>query len=108
MYIRSPVAQNIGKTGLFARCEEEQAMIKGVSHRVIEIRHPESVYFERAVLYLRPEAGEAALPDMHRDAEAILGKMTEKPGFRRLRGWVWFLLGAVCSGGAAMLAGWLR
>ena len=31
-------------------------MLKGVSHRIIEVNHPDSLYFERAVFYLRPEA----------------------------------------------------
>ena len=30
-------------------------MIKGVNKKVIEINHPDSAYFERAVLYLKPD-----------------------------------------------------
>lgn len=29
-------------------------MIKGVNRKIIEIRNPDSLYFEKAVLYLRP------------------------------------------------------
>ena len=30
-------------------------MIKGVNKKVIEINRPDSAYFERAVLYLKPD-----------------------------------------------------
>jgi len=30
-------------------------MIKGVNKKIIEINNPESIYFEKAVFYLRPE-----------------------------------------------------
>ncbi|MBQ8688064.1 MAG: hypothetical protein IJ512_05900 [Ruminococcus sp.] len=29
-------------------------MVKGVHKKIIEVRHPESDYFEKAVFYLRP------------------------------------------------------
>lgn len=82
-------------------------MMKGVSHRVIEINRPESVYFERAVLYLRPEAGDAPFSAVCRDAEKCLGiaGICRK---RHLRGWAWFLLGAVCSAGGTAVVLLLR
>lgn len=33
-------------------------MIKGVNKKIIEINNPESIYFEKAVFYLRPEVME--------------------------------------------------
>lgn len=36
-------------------------MIKGVNKKIIEINNPDSIYFERAVFYLRP--GVRELPD---------------------------------------------
>jgi hypothetical protein len=42
-------------------------MIKGVNKRVIEINNPESIYFERAIFYLKP--GVKELPSSVADAE---------------------------------------
>ncbi|MDE5768366.1 MAG: hypothetical protein K2H29_12465 [Oscillospiraceae bacterium] len=36
-------------------------MIKGVNKKVIEINRPDSVYFERAVLYLKPDVTDVPL-----------------------------------------------
>ena len=36
-------------------------MIKGVNKKIIEVNNPDSLYFERAVFYLRPEVSD--LPD---------------------------------------------
>ncbi|MDE5791936.1 MAG: hypothetical protein K2H66_00235, partial [Oscillospiraceae bacterium] len=36
-------------------------MIKGVNKKVIEINRPDSAYFERAVLYLKPDVNEVPL-----------------------------------------------
>ena len=43
-------------------------MIKGVNKRIIEIKNPDSPYFERAVFYLRPHVLE--LPEDVADSEA--------------------------------------
>ena len=42
-------------------------MIKGVNKKIIEINNPESIYFEKAVFYLRPEVME--LPQQVADEE---------------------------------------
>ena len=36
-------------------------MVKGVNKQIIEVNNPDSIYFERAVFYLRP--GVRILPD---------------------------------------------
>ncbi|MCM1132831.1 MAG: hypothetical protein NC340_05105 [Ruminococcus flavefaciens] len=36
-------------------------MVKGVNKKIIEVNNPDSIYFERAVFYLRPEV--RTLPD---------------------------------------------
>ena len=76
-------------------------MIKGVNRKVIEINHPESAYFERAVLYLRPDVNEAPLHAAQLETEAFLGSAhTQKRKPRlTLRSWVWFVLGMAVSGG---------
>ena len=36
-------------------------MIKGVNKRIIEINNPQSIYFEKAIFYLKPNVSQ--LPD---------------------------------------------
>ncbi len=75
-------------------------MIKGVNRKVIEINHPESAYFERAVLYLRPDVNEAPLHAAQIETEAFLDSVAHKQKPRHaLRSWVWFVLGMAVSGG---------
>lgn len=74
-------------------------MIKGVNRKVIEINRTESDYFERAVLYLRPDVNEAPLHAAQLEAQAMLGQAAR----RRVSGWLYFLLGAVSSGGIFLL-----
>lgn len=47
-------------------------MVKGVNKKIIEINHPDSLYFERAVFYLKP--GITQLPGQlsRNDAAALL------------------------------------
>lgn len=49
-------------------------MLKGVNKRIVEINDPESIYFERAVFYLRPNI--TVIPDMvsHLEAERLYTK----------------------------------
>lgn len=77
------------------------SVIKGVNHRVIEINRPESAYFERAVLYLRPEVSDAVLPAAQLAAEHFLGEEHPRKRRPRLRSWGWFALGMAASAGAA-------
>ena len=77
-------------------------MLKGVSHRIIEVNHPDSPYFERAVFYLRPEADDlptyAALCESERCFPGQ--RVRRRLGLRRL---LWFLLGAGITGGVSLL-----
>ena len=43
-------------------------MIKGVNKRIIEINRPQSIYFERAVFYLKPNVSQ--LPQNIAESEA--------------------------------------
>lgn len=47
-------------------------MVKGVQKKIIEVNHPDSLYFERAVFYLKP--GITQLPQQlsQADAHALL------------------------------------
>lgn len=50
-------------------------MVKGVQKKIIEVNHPDSLYFERAVFYLKP--GVTQLPQQlsRADADALLGRL---------------------------------
>ena len=43
-------------------------MVKGVQKKIIEVNHPDSLYFERAVFYLKP--GVTQLPQQLSRADA--------------------------------------
>lgn len=77
-------------------------MLKGVNHKVIEVNHPDSLYFERAVFYLRPEVDDlpthAALCESERYLTAQ--SVCRRAGVRRT---LWFLLGVTVSGGTCLL-----
>ncbi|MBQ4466463.1 MAG: hypothetical protein II916_10995 [Oscillospiraceae bacterium] len=78
-------------------------MLKGVNHKVIEVNRPDSLYFERAVFYLRPEADDIPTHAALRETEQYFtGQMRRRSWLRR---WLWFLLGAAASAGAFALAG---
>lgn len=53
-------------------------MVKGVHKKIIEVNHPDSLYFERAVFYLKP--GITQLPQQlsQADADAILSEISPK------------------------------
>ncbi len=82
-------------------------MIRGVNRKVIEINHPDSVYFERAVLYLRPEVAEVPIQEAQEESEYYFRHAPAIRKRRRLRSWLLFFLGAVSSAGVCLLAGWL-
>ncbi len=81
-------------------------MIKGVNKKVIEINHPDSVYFERAVLYLRPDVAEVSLQEAQAES-AHYFQQHPRRRLGRLRGLGIFLLGALSYAGIRMLAMWL-
>ncbi len=75
-------------------------MVKGVNKKIIEINHPDSIYFDRAVFYLKPEITEFPQQLSQADAEAIL--MTASPCQGRRHRWIWtvFLILMSCIGTA--------
>lgn len=77
-------------------------MLKGVNHKVIEVNHPDSLYFDRAVFYLRPEVDDLPTHAALRETERYLtaGSIRRRA---RIRGMLWFLLGAAAAGGICLL-----
>lgn len=81
-------------------------MLKGVSHKIIEVNHTDSPYFERAVLYLRPGTEDLPVRAALCESERYL----ENRGIaRRMRRRFWrYLAGLAAFGagcGAAVLLG---
>lgn len=59
-------------------------MLKGVNKRIVEVNDTGSIYFERAVFYLRPEI--TIVPDFvsHREAERMYSSvMSQNSNTRR-------------------------
>lgn len=58
-------------------------MVKGVHKKIIEVNHPDSLYFERAVFYLKP--GITQLPQQlsQADADALLSEASPAKSGRR-------------------------
>ena len=47
-------------------------MVKGVHKKILEINHPDSLYFERAVFYLKPGITQLPPQVSQEDADACL------------------------------------
>lgn len=56
-------------------------MIKGVNKKIIEINHTDSIYFEKAVFYLRPEVRELPAEVSRAEAEKYISMIV--PELRR-------------------------
>lgn len=52
-------------------------MIKGVNKQIIEINDPESKYFEKAVLYIRPEYADVPRGKICHSAKELINEMSE-------------------------------
>lgn len=76
-------------------------MIKGVNKKVIEINRPDSAYFERAVLYLKPDIKEVPLQAAQMETLDYFpaGQKQKKT----LPGWLLFLLGMAAGSGSIWL-----
>ena len=53
-------------------------MIKGVNKKVLEINNPQSIYFEKAVLYLKPNMSTAPEKLISREADDFIKRMSPK------------------------------
>ena len=83
-------------------------MIKGISHNVIEISDTGSDFFERALLFVKPEKGgenhanlEASARGLLRDATFRRKMLRRKGGILRYLGYLLAMAGGV--GAAALL-----
>jgi len=58
-------------------------MIKGVTKNIIEVNNPESIYFEKAVFYLRPDIKELPPDVSRREIERYISKFGENYGRKK-------------------------
>lgn len=54
---------------------EDNVMIKGVNKKIIEINRTDSIYFEKAVFYLRPEVRELPTEISRAEAEKYISQI---------------------------------
>ncbi len=54
---------------------EDIFMIKGVSKKIIEVNHTDSIYFEKAIFYLRPEVRELPMEISRAEAEKYISQI---------------------------------
>ena len=52
-------------------------MIKGVNKQIIEVNNPDSIYFEKAVFYLRPEVKKLPAEIAVREIERCIGSRVD-------------------------------
>ena len=75
-------------------------MIKGVTKKIIEINNPDSIYFEKAVFYLRPNVRELPPEVSRAEAHRYIAKLgLEYTNRRRRNKWgrIFFLATAAVS-----------
>ncbi len=54
-------------------------MIKGVNHTIIEVSNPCNQYFERALLFVRPQAEHIKATQLQREADLLVEIMGKPP-----------------------------
>lgn len=82
-------------------------MIKGVNRTIIEITETENVYYERALLVIRPEYANVQRGLLEREAKKMLASMTAPSSIKRchaLAYWTLRLGGAGALGALITLA----
>jgi hypothetical protein len=82
-------------------------MLKGVNRQVVEICQPENKYFERILLFVRPEYSGLSEARLTQQAQSAIPDTPRLPGTKKrstLRFWE-LLRAALCAGaGAGILA----
>ncbi len=62
----------------FNRERTGQGMIKGVNHRVVEVTGMENDYFEKAILYVRPDKCTVSQTRIDLEARSAVGKIVPR------------------------------
>ena len=58
-------------------------MIRGINKHIIEVCEPGSVYFERAILFIRPDVDFCSDDELYGHAKAVLADMSVPCGLIR-------------------------
>ena len=86
-------------------------MIKGVNHTIIEVSNPCNQYFERALLFVRPQAEQTKSQQLQKEADFFIETMGKPPiavpitlqqrknskRKRQILHGCWWLLGVICG-----------
>ena len=87
-------------------------MIKGVNHTIIEVSNPCNQYFERALLFVRPQAEQTKTQQLQKEADFFMELMGNPPisnpiaiqqkrknakTKRKLLHGCWWVFGVVCG-----------
>ncbi len=87
-------------------------MIKGVNHTIIEVSNPCNQYFERALLFVRPQAEQLKNQQLQREADLLVNIMGKPPVYnpltisrqrknRKIKRMIlhtcWWLIGLICG-----------
>lgn len=77
-------------------------MIKGINRQIIEINQTGSLYYEKALLIVKPEFSSAQQQVLEREAMRLLKKMDAPSSYKRKRNLALkitlALMGTVCGG----------
>ena len=76
-------------------------MLKGVNKRIIEINNPQSLYFEKAIFYLRPEVRELPAEIAQREVEKYIERtgisQAERSKRRKIKGIIMAVSGIILA-----------
>lgn len=75
--------------------------MRGVNKLIVEIKDTDNEYFDRAILFLKPDKAAVEQRELNLGAERLLSAVRNGRN-RRKRRWIW---GVAAACGAAVLAG---
>ena len=58
-------------------------MIRGINKHIIEVCEPESIYFEKAILFIRPDMEFCSDDELYKHAKSILASLSDPCGLVR-------------------------
>ena len=83
-------------------------MLRGVNRRILEVVETDHEYFERAILFVKEQAGEQGEPQLRQEAVRYLRSLHYRPprrtGLLSGRGLLWLRMGGAVAAGAALMA----
>ena len=77
--------------------------MRGVNKLIVEIKDTDSEYFDRAILFLKPEKLGTEQSELNESAQRLLEEVRSGAPSRQVRVWIPVVIGAALL----MLAGWV-